>query len=96
LKRMNDRTEDVEEHTNVLALVALVLGVLGFLVIPIVGSIAGLILGRRAKRSIERSEGREGGRELAVAGMVLSSVGLAVWSGLLLFGFGIDALRSIF
>jgi Domain of unknown function (DUF4190) len=93
---MNDRTEDVEEHTNVLALVALVLGVLGFLVIPIVGSIAGLILGRRAKRSIERSEGREGGRELAVAGMVLSSVGLAVWSGLLLFGFGIDALRSIF
>jgi hypothetical protein len=96
LKRMNDRTEDAEEHTNVLALVALVLGVLGFLVIPIVGSIAGLILGRRAKRSIERSEGREGGRELAVAGMVLSSVGLAVWSGLLLFGFGIDALRSIF
>jgi Domain of unknown function (DUF4190) len=96
LNRMNDRTEDVEEHTNVLALVALVLGVLGFLVIPIVGSIAGLILGRRAKRSIERSEGREGGRELAVAGMVLSSVGLAVWSGLLLFGFGIDALRSIF
>jgi hypothetical protein len=96
LKRMSDRTEDVEEHTNVLALVALVLGVLGFLVIPIVGSIAGLILGRRAKRSIERSEGREGGRELAVAGMVLSSVGLAVWSGLLLFGFGIDALRSIF
>jgi hypothetical protein len=93
---MNDRTEDVEERTNVLALVALVLGVLGFLVIPIVGSIAGLILGRRAKRSIERSEGREGGRELAVAGMVLSSVGLAVWSGLLLFGFGIDALRSIF
>jgi hypothetical protein len=93
---MNDRTEDAEEHTNVLALVALVLGVLGFLVIPIVGSIAGLILGRRAKRSIERSEGREGGRELAVAGMVLSSVGLAVWSGLLLFGFGIDALRSIF
>jgi hypothetical protein len=93
---MNDRRQDVEERTNVVALVALVFGVLGFLVIPIVGSIAGLILGLRAKRSIELSEGREGGRELAVAGMVLSSVGLAVWSGLLLFGFGIDALRSIF
>jgi hypothetical protein len=93
---MNDRPGQVEERTNVLALVALAFGVLGFLVIPIVGSIAGLILGRRAKRSIEGSEGREGGRELAVAGMVLSSVGLAVWSGLLLFGFGIDALRSIF
>jgi hypothetical protein len=93
---MNDRRQDVEERTNVVALVALAFGVLGFFVIPIVGSIAGLILGLRAKRSIELSEGREGGRELAMAGMVLSSVGLAVWSGLLLFGFGIDALRSIF
>jgi len=93
---MNDRTEQAEEKTNVLALVALVFGVLGFLVIPIVGSIVGLILGIRARRSIDRSEGREGGRELAVAGVVLSSVGLAVWSGLLLYGFGIDALRSIF
>ena len=79
-----------------MALVALALGVLGFLVIPFLGSIAGLIFGLRAKRSIDASEGREGGRELAVAAVVLSSVGLAVWSGLLLFGFGIDALRSIF
>jgi hypothetical protein len=93
---VNDRTREVEAKTNVLALWALVLGVLGFLVIPFVGSIAGLILGLRAKRSIEGSEGREGGRELAIAAVVLSSVGLAVWSGLLLFGFGIDALRSIF
>jgi len=93
---MNDRTGEVEERTNVMALVALALGVLGFLVIPFLGSIAGVILGLRAKRSIDASEGREGGRELAVASVVLSSVGLAVWSGLLLFGFGIDALRSIF
>ena len=93
---MNDRTEQAEEKTNVLALFALVFGVLGFLVFPIVGSILGLIFGLRAKRSIDGSEGREGGRELAVAGVVLSSVGLAVWSGLLLYGFGIDALRSIF
>ena len=93
---MNDRTEQAEEKTNVLALFALVFGVLGFLVFPIVGSIAGLILGIRARRSIDRSKGREGGRELAVAGVVLSSVGLAVWSALLLYGFGIDALRSIF
>ena len=92
---MDDRTTEAE-RTNALALWALALGILGFLVIPFVGSIVGIALGRRAKRSIERSEGREGGRELAVAGIVLGSVGLAVWSGLLLFGFGIDALRSIF
>jgi len=86
----------IESHTNRLALVALALGVLGFLVVPFVGSLAGIICGVRAKRSIDRSGGRESGRELAVAGLILSSVGLAVWSGLLLFGFGIDALRSIF
>ena len=93
---MNDRTEQVEEKTSALALLALVFGVLGFLVVPIAGSIAGLVFGLRAKRSIDDSEGSQGGRDLAVAGVVLSSVGLAVWSGLLLYGFGIDALRSIF
>ncbi len=85
-----------EPRTNRLAGVALALGVLGFLVIPFVGSLAGIICGVRSKRSIDRSGGRESGRELAVAGLILSFVGLAVWSGLLLFGFGIGALRSVF
>ena len=93
---MNVPNPEVEEKTNVVAVASLVLGALGFIALPVVGSMAGLALGLRAKRSIERSEGREGGRELAVAGIVLSSVGLAAWSGLLLFGFGIDVLRSIF
>jgi Domain of unknown function (DUF4190) len=93
---MNDQSNELDGRTNSLALVSLALGVLGFLVIPILGPIAGILCGLRAKRSIEGSGGRQGGRELAVAGIVLSSVGLAVWSGLLLFGFGIDALQSIF
>jgi Domain of unknown function (DUF4190) len=93
---MNDQSNELDGRTNGLALVSLALGVLGFLVLPIAGSLAGIVCGLRAKRSIERSGGRQGGRELAVAGIVLSSVGLAVWSGLLVFGFGIDALQSIF
>jgi hypothetical protein len=93
---MNDQANEFGARTSRLALAALALGILGFLVIPIAGSIAGIICGVRSKRSIERSEGRQGGRDLAIAGIVLSSVGLAVWSGLLLFGFGIDALQSIF
>jgi Domain of unknown function (DUF4190) len=93
---MNDQPNELEGRTNGLALASLALGILGFLVIPIVGSLAGILCGLRAKRSIEHSGGRQGGRELAVAGIVLSSVGLAVWSGLLVFGFGIDALQSIF
>jgi hypothetical protein len=93
---MNDQSNELGGRTSGLALASLALGILGFLVIPILGPIAGIICGLRAKHSIEHSGGRQGGRELAVAGIVLSSVGLAVWSGLLLFGFGIDALRSIF
>lgn len=86
---------DEDQKTNLLALISLGCGVLGFLVIPILASIVGIFFGIRSKRSIERSQGRETGSELAVAGIVLSSVGLAVWSGLLLFGFGIGVLQSI-
>lgn len=93
---MSRPEEPLEERTNVLALVSLALGVLGFLVVPIVGSIAGIICGLRSKRSIDRSGGRETGRELAVAGVALGIIGLSVWSGLLLFGFGIDAFQSAF
>ena len=79
-----------------LAVVSLVCGILGFLVVPIVLSIVGLACGIPAKRSIDRSKGSETGRELAVAGIVLSSVGLAIWAGLLLFGFGFGWMESIF
>jgi len=86
----------VQPRTNGLAITSLVFGVLGFLVLPIVGSLVGLACGIPAKRSIERSNGRETGRELAIAGIILSSVGLATWGGLLLFGFGVGAMQSIF
>lgn len=86
----------VQPRTNGLAITSLVFGVLGFLVLPIVGSLIGIACGVPAKRSIDRSNGRESGRELAVAGIVLSSVGLVVWGGLLSFGFGIGAMQSIF
>jgi Domain of unknown function (DUF4190) len=84
----------IQPRTNGLAITALVFGILGFLVLPIVGSLVGIACGIPAKRSIEASNGRETGRELAIAGIILSAVGLAVWSGLLLFGFGIDLMQS--
>lgn len=86
----------VQPRTNGLAITSLVFGILGFIVLPIVGSLIGIACGIPAKRSIDRSNARETGRELAVAGLVLSSVGLVVWGGLLLFGFGIGAMRTIF
>lgn len=86
----------MQPRMNGLAIASLVCGVLGFVAVPIVGSLAGIAFGIPAKRSIDRSGGRETGRELAVAGIILSSVGLAVWIGLLLFSFGFDLIGSIF
>ncbi|MFD5568395.1 DUF4190 domain-containing protein [Streptomyces cadmiisoli] len=56
---------------NGVAIAALVLGILCFL--PAVGLVLGLIALRQIKRKGER------GRGMAVAGAVLSSVGLALW-----------------
>ncbi|MEV5310028.1 DUF4190 domain-containing protein [Streptomyces sp. NPDC052610] len=57
---------------NGVAIAALVLGVLCFL--PAVGLVLGLIALRQIKRKGERGKG------LAIAGSVLSSVGLALWA----------------
>lgn len=61
-------------QTNGLAIAALVCGIvwLGGL-----GSILALVLGYTAKGQIDRSGGREGGRGLAVAGIVLGWIGVA-------------------
>lgn len=77
-------------ETDGFAIASLVLGIvwLGGL-----GSILALVLGYSAKSQIDRSGGRETGRGLAVAGIVLGWVGVA---GLLLvlLLFGVTAVDS--
>lgn len=65
--------------TNGLAITAFILTLL----IPLVGSIIGLVLGYRAKQQIDESNGREGGRGLAIAAIVLGWIGVAVPAALL-------------
>jgi Domain of unknown function (DUF4190) len=60
-------------RTNGLAISALVLGIL----LP-VGSILAVIFGHIARRQIRRSAGSQGGEGLAVAGLVLGWVGVAL------------------
>ncbi|MET9867849.1 DUF4190 domain-containing protein, partial [Streptomyces sp. NPDC006386] len=68
---------------NALAVAALVLGVLCFL------PAAGLVLGLIALRQIRRSG--QSGRGMAIAGAVLSSVGIALWTAVLATGAASDA-----
>ena len=69
--------------TNGLAIASLVLGIVW---IYGIGAILALVFGYQAKRQIDASNGREGGRGLAIAGIVLGWVGIGVVLLFLLFG----------
>lgn len=60
--------------TNGMAIASLILGLLWLWGL---GAVLALIFGVIAKNQIDRSNGREGGRGLAIAGIVLGSIGIA-------------------
>jgi hypothetical protein len=74
---MSEQIGSVERHTNGLAITSLIMGILGFHLLPFIGSILALVFGYRAKGQIERSAGREEGHGLAIAGIVLGWIGVA-------------------
>lgn len=61
--------------TNGLAIASMVLGIVW---IYWLGSILALIFGYVAKGQIDQSQGRQGGRGMAIAGIVLGWVGIGV------------------
>ena len=63
------------QRTNGFAIASLVLGIIW---IYWIGSILALVFGYVAKREIDRSGGRESGRGLAIAGIVLGWIGVGV------------------
>jgi hypothetical protein len=63
------------QRTNGLAIASMVLGILWLYWI---GSILALIFGYIAKGQIDRSNGVEGGRGMAIAGIVLGWIGIAI------------------
>jgi len=68
-----------QKSTNGLAIASMVLGIVW---IYWIGSILALIFGYIAKGQIDGSQGRQGGRGMAIAGIVLGWVGI----GFLLLG----------
>lgn len=63
-----------EPRTNGYAIASLVLGIVW---VCFIGSILALIFGYMGLKQIDTSQGREGGRGMAIAGIVLGWVGVA-------------------
>jgi len=61
------------QKTNGMAIASLVLGIVGGCGI---GSILALVFGYVARGQIDRSQGREGGRGLATAGIIIGYIGI--------------------
>ena len=82
--------------TNGKAITSLVLGIGGFLVCPIVLSVAAIVIGGQARNEIRSSQGRQTGEGMAKAGVILGWVSLALSAifviGIIAFGvFGTEA-----
>ncbi len=76
-------------QTSTLAVIALVAGILGWTLLPFLGSLGGIIFGHMARGEIRRSNGQLDGDGLAVTGLVLGwiNVVLAVLLVLVIFMF---------
>ena len=68
-------------RTSGMAIAALVCGIAAFVAIPVIGSIAALVLGYGARKEIERTPGLEG-EGYASAGIILGWIGV----GLIILG----------
>jgi hypothetical protein len=73
-----------EPPTSGKAIAALILGITGLIVCPVICSILALVFGYQGRAEIEGSGGAVGGRGLATAGIVRGWVGIAL--GILLVG----------
>ncbi|MGO1068289.1 DUF4190 domain-containing protein [Lysobacter sp. CA199] len=58
-------------QTNVLAILSLIFGILGWSLLPFIGSIAAIVTGHMARGQIRREPERFEGDGLAIGGLVL-------------------------
>ncbi len=65
-------------QTSTLAILALVAGILGWTLLPFLGSLVAIVTGHMARGEIRRSPGGLDGDGMAVAGLVLGWVAMAL------------------
>ncbi|HEY9143346.1 MAG TPA: DUF4190 domain-containing protein [Arenimonas sp.] len=68
----------VPRQTSALAITSLVSGLLGWTFLPLVGSLVAIITGHMARAEIQRSNGQVDGDGLAIAGLVLGWLVIAI------------------
>lgn len=61
----------VPPPTSSLSLTSLIMGIVGWVLLPVVGAIIAVITGHMAKKEIRESRGLLGGDGLATAGLIL-------------------------
>lgn len=66
-------------QTSTLAVVSLVSGILGWTLLPLLGTIAAIITGHMARGEIRRMPDRLEGDGMALAGLILGWVAVAFW-----------------
>ena len=80
---------NIPPPTSSLSLTSMIMGVLGWTLVPIVGGIIAIITGHMAKKEIRQSGGLLGGDGIATTGLVLGysnlALGLCVCLALILF-----------
>jgi hypothetical protein len=69
--------EQTAQRTSGYAIAALVLGIAGFFVFPLIPSILAVVFGTKAKDEI-RANPAVGGEGIATAGVILGWVGIAI------------------
>jgi hypothetical protein len=69
---------DAAPPTSSMAVLSLILGILGWVALPLIGSILAVVFGHVALGEIDRSRGRLGGRGMAQVGLVLGYAALGL------------------
>jgi hypothetical protein len=79
--------------TNSNAVAALVLGICGLVICPVILSIPAVIMGYKARNEIDAKQGQEQGRGMAIAGIITGWIGIVL--GVLGILFAVFALALI-
>jgi hypothetical protein len=74
----SDGTAQRIPPTNTTATISLIAGILGLTLLPFMGSIVAIITAYIARQEIRDSAGAQGGADLAMAGLVLGWIGVAL------------------
>ena len=85
------QTPPAKPNSN-MALASLVLGILGWTILPGLASIAAIVTGHMAKKEIKESAGQLGGDGMAIAGLIMGYASVAIFICVCLFAAGLLVL----